>query len=86
MGKAKEATPPRQARSTGPGRRFITRAEAAVYLGVSQATLSRWAADRTGPPFVKLHDSKGDTVNNGSVRYALDALDDYLAARTKHPK
>jgi len=33
-----------------------------------------------------LHDSKGDTVNNGSVRYALDALDDFLAARTKHPK
>lgn len=81
MGKAKEATPPRQSRSTTPGRRFITRAEAAAYLGVSQATLSRWAADRTGPPFVKLCDS-----DNGSVRYGLDAIEDFMAARTKHPK
>jgi hypothetical protein len=43
--------------------------------------MSRWAADRTGPPFVKLSDS-----DNGSVRYPTDALDDFLAARTKHPK
>lgn len=79
--RAKEATAAGQSRSTTPGRRFITRAEAAAYLGVSQATLSRWAADRTGPPFVKLCDS-----DNGTVRYATDALDDFLAARTKHPK
>lgn len=62
-------------------RRLLTRREAATYLGVSTATMSRWAADRTGPPFVKLSDS-----GNGSVRYPSDALDDYLAARTKHPK
>lgn len=62
-------------------RRLLTRREAATYLGVSTATMSRWAADRTGPPFVKLSDS-----GNGSVRYPSDALDDFLAARTKHPK
>jgi excisionase family DNA binding protein len=81
MSKANEATPTRQSKTTTLGRRLITRAEAAAYLGVSQATLSRWAADRTGPPFVKLTDS-----GNGSVRYPSDALDDFLAARTKHPK
>jgi predicted DNA-binding transcriptional regulator AlpA len=62
-------------------RRLLTRREAAEFLGVSCATMSRWAADRTGPPFVKLSDS-----DNGSVRYPTDALDDFLAARTKHPK
>lgn len=62
-------------------RRLMTRREAATYLGVSPATMSRWAAERTGPPFVKLGDS-----DNGSVRYPSDALDDFLASRTKHPK
>jgi predicted DNA-binding transcriptional regulator AlpA len=63
------------------GRRLLTRREAASFLGVSSATMSRWAAERTGPPFVKLSDSE-----NGSVRYPSDSLDDFLAARTKHPK
>jgi hypothetical protein len=43
--------------------------------------MSRWAAERTGPPFVKLSNS-----DNGSVRYPSDALDEFLAARTQHPK
>jgi len=62
-------------------RRLLTRREAAAVLGVSQATLSRWAAERTGPPFVKF-----GAADNGGVRYPSDALDDFLAARTKHPK
>jgi predicted DNA-binding transcriptional regulator AlpA len=62
-------------------RRMLTRREAAEYLGVSPATMSRWAAERGGPSFVKLSDS-----DNGTVRYPSDALDDFLAARTKHPK
>ena len=78
MGKAKESGTAMPA-----ARRLITRAEAAAYLGVSQATLSRWAAERTGPPFVKLC---GSADGNGLVRYPTDALDDFLAARTKHPK
>jgi predicted DNA-binding transcriptional regulator AlpA len=76
MGKAKGS-----GTAVPAARRLITRAEAATYLGVSQATLSRWAADRTGPPFVKLCDS-----DNGSVRYPTDALEGFVAARTKHPK
>jgi predicted DNA-binding transcriptional regulator AlpA len=68
--------------SAGPtGRRLLTRREAASFLGVSSATMSRWAAERTGPPFVKLSSS-----DNGSVRYPSDALDDFLASRTRHPK
>jgi len=62
-------------------RRLLTRAQAAEYLGVSCSTLSRWAADRQGPAFLKLHD--GDA---GSVRYPSDKLADFLEARIKQPK
>jgi predicted DNA-binding transcriptional regulator AlpA len=62
-------------------RRMMRRREAAAILGVSEATLSRWAAQRTGPPFVKLQE--GDT---GSVRYPSDLLAEFLEARIKAPK
>jgi predicted DNA-binding transcriptional regulator AlpA len=62
-------------------RRLMTRGEAAAYLGVSQATLSRWASERTGPAFVKLHE--GDA---GSVRYPSDLLASFLESRIKQPK
>jgi predicted DNA-binding transcriptional regulator AlpA len=74
MSKTTTKTPP-------PSRRILTRAEAAEYLAVSQATLSRWAAERRGPAFIKLADGDG-----GAVRYAVDALDDFIATRTKSPK
>jgi predicted DNA-binding transcriptional regulator AlpA len=61
-------------------RRMLTRQEAAEYLSISCASLSRWAADRSGPPFVKLGD--GSTA---AVRYPSDLLDDYIASRTKSP-
>ena len=63
------------------GRRLLTRLQAAEYLGVSQATLSRWAADRSGPPFIKLHDGEA-----GAVRYPSDLLDEYIESRIKQPK
>ncbi len=63
------------------GRQLWTRREAAEYLGVSQATLSRWAADRTGPPFVKLHDGEA-----GAVRYPSDLMAAFLESRIKQPK
>jgi transcriptional regulator with XRE-family HTH domain len=62
-------------------RELWTRAQAAEYLGVSQATLSRWAAERTGPPFVKLHSGEA-----GSVRYPSDLLAAFLESRIKQPK
>jgi len=48
---------------------------------VSQATLSRWAADRSGPPFIKLHDGEA-----GAVRYPSDLLDEFVESRIKQPK
>lgn len=62
-------------------RQLMTRAEAAAYLGVSPGTLSRWAAERTGPPFIKLHDGEA-----GSVRYPSDLLASYCESRIKQPK
>ncbi len=62
-------------------RRMLNRLQAAEYLAVSPATLSRWAANRTGPAFVKLGDA-----STSAVRYPLDALDEFIVARTKGPK
>lgn len=62
-------------------RRLMTRRQAAEYLGVSQATLSRWAAERTGPAFIKLHEGEA-----GSVRYPTDLLAAFLESRIKQPK
>lgn len=61
--------------------RLLTRAEAAQYLQVSPGTLSRWAAERRGPPFIKLADGAG-----GAVRYAVDGLEEFVSARTCNPK
>ena len=62
-------------------RKLMTRAQAAEHLGVSCGTLSRWAAERTGPPFIKLHDGEA-----GSVRYPSDLLDEFVESRIKQPK
>ena len=62
-------------------RELWTRAQAAEYLGVSQATLSRWAAERSGPAFIKLHEGEA-----GSVRYPSDLLAAFLESRIKQPK
>jgi hypothetical protein len=62
-------------------RRLLTRSEAAALLAVSPGTLSRWAAERIGPPFVKLGPS-----DKASVRYPADQLEEFIASRTKHPK
>lgn len=62
-------------------RRLLTREEAAALLAVSPGTLSRWAAERMGPPFVKLGPS-----DKAAVRYPADGLEEFISARTKHPK
>lgn len=61
--------------------RLLTRSQAAELLAVSMGTLSRWAAERQGPPFVKL-----GTSAKASVRYPADELEAFIAARTRHPK
>jgi predicted DNA-binding transcriptional regulator AlpA len=77
MPKAKSTT----AAPAPVGRRLMTRREAAEFLTVSQATLSRWAADRTGPPFIKLHDG-----GCGSIRYPSDLLAEFVQSRITMPK
>lgn len=72
---------PKDSTTTAAPRRLLTRSEAAELLAVSPGTLSRWAAERIGPPFVKLGPS-----DKASVRYPADQLDEFIAARTKHPK
>lgn len=62
-------------------KRMLTRAEAAKYLGIGESTLSRWAAERRGPQFAKIGDGE-----KGAVRYAIDALDAFIAARVIKPK
>lgn len=79
MPKAARATD--EGRESRGGRRLLTRRQTAEILGVSQATLSRWASDRSGPPFIKLHD--GDP---GAVRYPSDLLDVFIESRIKQPK
>jgi CRP-like cAMP-binding protein len=61
--------------------RLKTRQQAAEYLGVSPGTLSRWAAERIGPAFVKLGDEK-----TAAVRYPEDLLEAFVASRLKQPK
>jgi excisionase family DNA binding protein len=75
--KAKNGT----SKASPVARRLLTRDEAADYLGVSRGTLSRWAADRSGPAFVKL----GSGIT-GSVRYAIEALDEFIDSRVCNPK
>lgn len=62
-------------------RQLLTREEAAQFLAVSRGTLSRWAAERRGPPFVKLGNS-----DKAAVRYPVEGLEQFIAARTKHEK
>ncbi len=58
--------------------RLRTRREAAEYLRVSPATLSRWAQLRCGPRFVKL-----TSQAKSSVRYDLSDLDAFIKSATR---
>ena len=54
------------------GRKWLRPAEAANYLGVPSGTLKTWRARRIGPPY--------SAPNRRCVRYAVDALDAWLAS------
>ncbi len=79
--KAKAKRQQAQPRGPSVAKRFLTRADAAEFLSVSMATLSRWAAERIGPPFVKFGDSE-----KAGVRYPLDGLEEFVESRMKRPK
>lgn len=48
---------------------LLTSREVSAYLKVSESTLSRWRADKTGPPCLQM---------GGIARYRLDALESWL--------
>ncbi len=49
--------------------------EVSAYLKVSEATLSRWRADKKGPPFLRM---------GGITRYRLDDVQTWLASLSSH--
>lgn len=52
---------------------LLTRAEVSRRLGVTPNTLARWAAERTGPPFVKF-----GSLRCSRVRYLEDGLEEFI--------
>jgi predicted DNA-binding transcriptional regulator AlpA len=56
--------------------RLLTVAEAGEYLGKPAKTLDNWRSARTGPPYYRV---------GGSIRYALDDLNDWLAEQRVKP-
>ncbi len=54
---------------------FLTRQEAAAYLGRSPGTLANWARQRSGPPFYRPED--------GTARYFAPDLVAYRKSRSK---
>ena len=85
--KERELKPVRKAGKSKPpapapaGAVMLTRGQVAFRLAVSHKTLSAWAADRVGPPFVKFSDQR-----NGIVRYPSDELDAWIESRRKSQK
>ena len=64
--------------------RFVSREEAAAFLGLATATLAQWASDGHGPPFVKF--SQGRCA---PTRYSLLGLQQFAAdpqSRKPRPK
>ena len=55
---------------------LLNRSDAAVYLGVSQSTLARWAVERIGPRYHKI---------GRRVRYRSSDLRDFVSANAVEP-
>ena len=54
--------------------RFVSREEAAMFLGLSVATLAQWASDGHGPLFVKFSEGRC-----APTRYSLLGLQQFAA-------
>lgn len=59
--------------------RFVSRKDAATFLGLSEATLATWACDGIGPVFTKLSAGR-----SGCVRYRLSELEKFAADPTAY--
>lgn len=53
---------------------FLSRKEAALYLGVSTSALARWASEDRGPAYYRI---------GRDARYRIDDLETFLASRRK---
>jgi len=53
---------------------FFSEKEAAAVIGVSLSTIRRWRRSRTGPAFFRF---------GGVLRYAREALEEFIAENTK---
>jgi predicted DNA-binding transcriptional regulator AlpA len=60
---------------------FLTRNQVVEILGVSPPTLTRWAMERKGPPYVKLDDAP-----RSRVLYPRAEFEAWVQERTVHPK
>lgn len=54
--------------------RFVSRKHAAMFLGLSEATLATWASNGHGPAFIKLSNGR-----SGCVRYRLSELEKFAS-------
>ncbi len=54
--------------------RFVSREQAATFLGLAPATLACWASEGAGPAFTKLSAGR-----SGAVRYRLSELEKFAA-------
>lgn len=63
--------------STGIPTACLDTADAAIYLSVSQGTMSNWRSFGTGPRFLRLGPK--------TIRYLVSDLDEWLASRDRGP-
>ncbi len=59
--------------------RYVSRKDAAEFLGLSENTLATWACDGIGPVFTKLSAGR-----SGCVRYRLSELEKFAADPTAY--
>lgn len=63
--------------STGVPAACLDTADAAIYLSVSQGTMSNWRSFGTGPQFLRLGPK--------TIRYLVSDLDEWLTSRDRGP-
>ncbi len=56
--------------------KYLSRQDAATFLGISPRTLSRWHSERVGPPLIKVR---------RCVRYSEASLIDWLDDQERKP-
>ena len=63
---------------TAPESEVLTRAQAAIRLGVTRTTLARWAQQQRGPAYSLTGGTKGRAL------YTAATITEWLASRRRH--